>query len=358
MLAEARRPATARAAAQPNAGYAPAYYPGAPDLASAAAIEVRSGQITQIEFRLRSQPVYEVKGVVTGLPPGQRGANLQFFNRSGDTLQADLRFNPEDGSFSAKLPAGTYTVVASFSGMRPALTASSTIVVAGNLSGIRIPAVAGTTIPIVVRTEFTTSPANTGGIAAAALKDRGPSLNVFINGTNAAGAAAHDSAEFDDETQSLSLRDVQPGRYVADIQPRNGLMYVASAKYGQTDLLREELVVGQGGEQRAIEVVLRDDFAMVSGSVVSENNAVDAIVLLLPDRGPASIRGQSGSERGFTIPRLAPADYQLFAFDSIDGLEYANPEALEPYASRATRVTLSSRGTANVTLTLIKRGEP
>ena len=246
-----------------------------------------------------------------------------------------------------------------FYGKGPALTASSTITVASNLSGIRIHAVAGATIPIVVKTDFTQSASNfSGGVAAAALKDRGPSLNVFLNGTNVAGAIARESSEFDDETQSLTLRDVQPGRYVAEIQPRNGLMYVASAKYGQSDLLHEELVVGQGGEQRAIEVVLRDDFATVSGFVVSENNAVDGIVLLLPDRGPAFIRGQSAGERGFTIARLAPGDYRLLAFDSIEGLEYANPEALEPYASRATRVTLSSKGTANVTLTLIKRGEP
>jgi len=215
LLAEARRPATARAAAEPNVGYVPAFYPGAPDLASASAIEVRGGQTAQIEFRLRSQPVYKVKGLVTGLPPGQRAANIEFTNRSGDSLAANARFNPEDGSFSGKLPAGTYTVVAMFYRKGPALTASATITVAANLSGIRIPAVAGTTIPIVVKTDFTQSASNLSrGVAAAALKDRGPSLGGFINGTNVAGAMARESSEFDDETQSLTLRDVQPGRYV------------------------------------------------------------------------------------------------------------------------------------------------
>jgi hypothetical protein len=62
MVAQAQRPSTPRAAAEPNVGYAPSYYPGTSDLASASAIEVRGGQTVQIEFRLRSQPVYEVAG--------------------------------------------------------------------------------------------------------------------------------------------------------------------------------------------------------------------------------------------------------------------------------------------------------
>ena len=86
LVAQAQRPATARAAAEPNLGYAPSYYPGAPDLASASAIQVRAGQTAQLDFRLRSQPNYDVSGVVTGLTPEQRGANIAFLSRSGDLL--------------------------------------------------------------------------------------------------------------------------------------------------------------------------------------------------------------------------------------------------------------------------------
>ena len=71
---------------------------------------MRGGQTAQIEFRLRSQPVYEVAGVVTGIAPEQRGANIEFVNRSGDPVTDTVRFNSDDASFNARLPAGTYTV--------------------------------------------------------------------------------------------------------------------------------------------------------------------------------------------------------------------------------------------------------
>jgi hypothetical protein len=354
LLAEARRPATARAAAEPNVGYALTYYPAAPDLASASPIEVRGGQIAEIEFRLRSQPVYEVKGVVTGMPPGQRGANIEFTNRSGDSLAGNVRFNPEDGSFSAKLPAGTYTVRAMLYGPQgPGARASATITVAANLSGIRLPLLEARSIPVVVRTEFSQN--SSTGITSAALKNDGPAryVSVHLTGLDEIQSEANGGRE----NQSLTLQNVEPGRYGVQISP-HGPWYVASASYGQADLLHDDMVVTAGGDARAIEIVLRDDGGSIAGSVVSDNNAVPAIVLAIPERRPTNPKTQYTSERGFTINGLAPGDYMLLAFDAADGLEYTNPEALEPYASRATHVTVSSKGTANVTLTPIKRGEP
>jgi len=140
------------------------------------------------------------------------------------------------------------------------------------------------------------------------------------------------------------------------ISPR-GPWYVQSAAHGQSDVLREDLVVAQG-DASPIEIVLRDDGGSVAGSATSDNVAVPAVVLVVPERRSTAPQTQYASERGFTINTLAPGDYQLFAFDSVDGLEYTNREALEPYASRATHVTVNSKGNATVTLTLIKRGEP
>ena len=112
MVAQAQRRSTPRAAAEPNLGYAPTYYPGVPDLASASAIEVRGGQAVQVEFRLRAQPVYEVAGVVTGMAPEQRGATSSSSTAPATPLGANVRFNPgrrqlqRQGSRPAPTPCG------------------------------------------------------------------------------------------------------------------------------------------------------------------------------------------------------------------------------------------------------------
>lgn len=357
LLAEAQRLPTARAAAEPNLGYAPAYYPGVPERAAASAIEVRGGQTAQVEFRLRSQPLYDVSGVVTGMAPGQRGANIQATNRFGDTLNANLHFDPEDNSFTAKLPAGTYTVRAmSFGPQGPAARMSATLTVTANLGGIRLPLQEAMSIPVVVRTEFSQNSAT--GVSSASMKDAGPARYVSLQliGLDEASAAAYANM-YGAGNQSLTLQNVEPGRYAAQISP-HGPWYVASASYGQADLLRDEMVVTAGGDARGIDIVLRDDGGSLSGSVTQDNVAVPAVVLVVPERRSTVPQTQSASERGLTINTLAPGDYLLYAFDTVDGLEYTNRDALEPYTSQATHVTVNSKGTAQVALTLIQRGEP
>jgi len=52
----------------------------------------------------------------------------------------------------------------------------------------------------------------------------------------------------------------------------------------------------------------------------------------------------------FYFPGLAPGDYKLLAFDTLDGLEFRNPETIGPYLSKAAAITLHANeiGTINV----------
>ncbi|HET7871024.1 MAG TPA: hypothetical protein VFL42_00840, partial [Terriglobales bacterium] len=135
--------------------------------------------------------------------------------------------------------------------------------------------------------------------------------------------------------------------------------YVQSVRSGGVDLMREPLIVPEGAEAPPIEVTIRDDAAILKVFVRRDKpGQVATIVVFSENRLSPEPRviAQSGNAEIQSGP-VPPGSYKVFAFDSINPLDYANPEFMEKYASRAGSVTLSAGGTASVTVDLIHTGE-
>ncbi len=181
-------------------------------------------------------------------------------------------------------------------------------------------------------------------------------------GTNDAFA----SFERPDNPGSLSLRNVDAGRYAAIIDAREG-SYVASADYGQTNLLTDDLVLTPGAPPQSLNIVLRNDGASLTGTVhASDSFSGNAMIIAVPERlAKASFgitywypsRDKNSTPAEFNLDRLAPGDYLVFAFDHAEGLEYTNRDVLQSYVSQAAHVTLSPNQSAKVSLELILTGE-
>jgi hypothetical protein len=182
-----------------------------------------------------------------------------------------------------------------------------------------------------------------------------PGLNLqFISSDAQLDSARYWAVPKDAGTQqTLSFENIQPGRYVTEINPQ-GSVYVASAKCGDTDLLREDLAVSAGGGVPPVEIVLRDDGAALDISL--PDTQAKATVLLVPDRVPRQIRHGFYSGQ-LHFEGLAPGEYSVLAFDNADGLEYENPEVLSPYLGDAVRVTLSPGQNSSITLQAIHLGK-
>ncbi|MGH9521591.1 MAG: hypothetical protein ACRD3E_03550, partial [Terriglobales bacterium] len=134
-------------------------------------------------------------------------------------------------------------------------------------------------------------------------------------------------------------------------------IYVKSAMYGNTDLLHDDLVISSGGDQQPIEVVLRDDAASLAGTTDCGNT--QCWVLLIAD-GNAAVppRQLFVSPLGtFQASGLPPGSYHVYAFDRVDGIEYANPEAMKAYGGAAETVTLSAGQKAQTSVTMTKAVE-
>ncbi len=350
-------------------GYPGMYYPGVPDLASASPIELSAGQQSEANFALNETPVYSVSGTVGGFAANQ-GVSLQVLDASGVQVPTGVQFNSENGRFDVRaLPPGTY-VLKAFSSLGPNQTvrAEARLNVASNIYNLHLMLGPVASIPISVRTE-STAPAATGALndvrrSPQGFMPPGPPLAVRLLANQPGVSDSYSTLEGPPGQQQLSLRNVEPGRYSVDLIPQ-GTWYVQSAEYGQTNLLTDDLTLTADAPPLTMEVVLRNDTAMLSGTVSPGSGAsLPAFVVAVPERFPKAspkvayyYPPQSKSAEpadGFMIPTLAPGDYLVFAFDHADGIEYSNPEVLQNYISQATHVTLVPNQRTKVTLTLIR----
>jgi hypothetical protein len=131
--------------------------------------------------------------------------------------------------------------------------------------------------------------------------------------------------------------------------------YVQSATYGPSNLLYDDVAVASG-QSYPMEIVLRDDSASLSGMVKSSdaNQPAATVVVVAQPAGKATPRVVRGVGNDFSVSGLAPGEYLVFAFDSIDGMEYGNPDAFASYASQAAHIALTGNQRGQVSLDLIQ----
>ncbi|MDR3749229.1 MAG: carboxypeptidase-like regulatory domain-containing protein [Acidobacteriota bacterium] len=338
---------------QPRTGYAAVYYPGVPDMASAAPMQIAAGQQVEADLTLSVAPVFHVSGTVAGYPPEQ-GFNLQFFTQSGDWIPFPVPYNPHMGTFEAKqVPAGSYLVKASAQIGSQQLRADLRLNVASNLDDVRLVLGPAINIPVNVRTE-----SRAASDRNASASQRPPPLSVHLSSLEPSVPDAYSNVSRSEGGRySIDLLNVEPGKYAVDFLPQPP-WYVRSAQFGQTNVLTDNLAV-TAGQSSPMEVVLRDDGAELNGTVkAADGTETPATVIAVQQPASnASVKiAPANLGVGFHLWGLAPGNYLLFAFDHIDDLEYSDPEALQHYASQAAHVTLSAGQESTAALTLIHAG--
>ena len=237
-------------------------------------------------------------------------------------------------------------------------TGSVPITVRGDLNNVTVAIQPAATIPVVVRTDFTEKQADDDMRATESVtvgRGRRYQQYVMLHLIRTDGQHGDNYAQMSGSTDNpaLTLQNVEPGRYRVEFQ-QMGNTYVRSATYGNTDLLRDELVVAGGGESQPIEVVVRDDAASLSGTAHCEDT--QCWVLIVPD-GNNAIQPRTtfvNPQGSFQQMGLAPGSYRVYAFDRVDGIEYTNPEAMKAYGAHAETVVLSAGQKAQVNVDLTK----
>jgi hypothetical protein len=81
--------------------------------------------------------------------------------------------------------------------------------------------------------------------------------------------------------------------------------------------------------------------------------------LLFPEFAPNEplVNLDIGATGNRAFRGLPPGNYKVFAFDSVEELEYGNPEVMAKYNAKAATVTVTAGESATVTVELIHTGD-
>jgi len=345
----------------------PAYYPDAPDLASAQPVDVRPGQELRADFHLRTERGYRVTALVGGVP-GSFPTGLVLENASGQSVAlGGVNFDHSRGLFTAEaVPSGVWTLAFSANdGQGHQYEARQEINVNhADVTGVQVLLHPATSIPIIVN-----HPANSTANTEPAQGQNVPNAGL------AAGLISAEPfrfqqfyAQWQADPPALTITNVPTGKYKLDVQPW-GNECVESAWYGSVDLLRDYLVVGADTTTQPITISLRADCATLSAQVRAGDHLEQmASLLVVPSSGFAEpkvmqVQTQASVQPGLgggyggggAMLTLAPGSYEVYALSSLDGLEYANPEALRGYPSQSVSLTAGQK--TDLTLDLTERRE-
>lgn len=333
---------------------APAYYPNAAELASAQPVGLQPGQEFRADLRLRAQRGFRISGSVGGYPAGL-GLSFSLENLTGQpVLSQGINVDPARGRFVVQaVPSGTWTLVLSATNTQGhSYEARQEIAVNGaDLPNLQILLHPSASIPVIV------NHATSAGEGPPEQPPGNPGLNAILFSADPSnplqyGMTAHG------EPATLSFDNVPQGKYRLSVQSF-GSECVEAEWYGNVDLLRNHLIVGSEGETPPLTINLSKACATLSAKIASGEDQTSASLVVvrsssLSEPNLLSFAMQtplSGPFYGSLT--LSPGSYQVYAFTSLEGLEYANPEALRDYPSQ--RIDLTPGQKAELTVKVSER---
>jgi hypothetical protein len=354
--------------------YAGCYYPAAATQDQAAIVHLTGGQQTQTDFTLSRVKAYRVFGHVS--MQGTFAVVIAFRGEEETGVRAGVR---KDGRFTlAGLTTGQYSIVAVQNNQQQPLFGEEQVTISqGDVKNVEVFVQRPQSIPVQIQVVKTRdAPAQNSPVEFYPLvpgvhsaPNNGPAVpigNIVLKPVRPTAfrmnyAQVNPNNPGSDE--QLALKGALPGAYRVDVQPFQPY-YVESIRSGGLDLLDQPLIVSQGGATPPIQIVLRDDSATLAVKVMEDGQpATSGVLLMVPAAHPSeTARPLNWGGSGPSVSGLAPGDYRVYAFDSIEDLEYANPEVLREFAGKSQLITLEPNGSAAVTLELValnkQRGAP
>jgi len=344
-----------------NPNYVATYYPGVPDTASAAPIELEPGaEVHGIDLVLRKQQLFSIYGRLldsrTGKPPALRPAFELRRRDSGDQAPVGSNdYNPADGTFSLlNVLPGTYWIVARM--MRVNEQNRLITRIARGPVDLSSSDIANVLLQLPADMSIAGRISMDDGSAVSNLQGLGQyGLSLRMNEPTGAIAGPFEAPIRPDGT--FLIENVQPGDYKLWLSPPQWKHYIKAARLDGNDVLNGVQISAAPSE--GLEVVLGSDTAHVEGTIVdSGHKPVTGVqVVLIPARERERrdlYRTAITDQRGrFTLLPTVPGEYKLFAWEDFEGFTYMDPDFLRKYEELGTPVNVAPSGASDVEVKLI-----
>lgn len=342
--------------------YQTTYYPGTIDRSQAAFIELKSGDDFPVDFSLAPSPSLSIRGAVVNLPPHASAAiMLQSHDFSQVMNGAEVH---KDGTFVIHdVAPGAYTILATVENVSvPMMARQSLQVVANNVDDLRLSPQPGAWVHGRLRLESTR---NIGRFDPAQMflalhpVDGEDEVSDGFSLGDGFSQMAHIAAD-----GSFEWKDAPPGRYYVQLASDGGSgqdWYMKSVLAGGHDA--NEVGISVNGSAVTLDLVASPNGGVVDGVVTDPKGqpVANAVIVAVPearlrsraDRYCKTVSDQSGN---FILHGIPPGDYTLFAWESVDGEEYYNPEFLKRSETQGTALHTSEGGRKSMQLRVIADG--
>jgi hypothetical protein len=341
--------------------YAPAFYPGTPDLSRASIIEVKAGEtLSAVDILMRPpapRPMRQVRGRIvdstTGQPPPPNApSSFAMIPRDTEYLNSLPTFDPHlmpDGSFELRdVPEGSYWFVVRVTSARTTAGTGRTAVVPVNLVGGDIEGITVSLLPVI-------------SISGRATLDGMPwtsadadNFQVRLTASRAGpftmNMAPNPSPAFFQADGSFLITNVNPGEYELIFSGLPADAYVQEARFGGQDALMQSLTLN-GTNPGLLDVTVSTRSGQLTGVVIDRDRkpVPDVEAVLIPvgirraDRHKTARTDASGR---FLMRGIAPGDYRVYAWENIERFRYFDEEFVRQFdaAGKSVRVEEGVRG--------------
>jgi Carboxypeptidase regulatory-like domain len=337
--------------------YQATYYPGTRDRGQAAAIQLHAGDDFPANFSLTPGPSLTIRGSVVNLPPGTTAAiMLQSKDFSLVLNGAEMH---KDGSFEIRdVSPGAYTIFATVDNAAAPMMARQALQIGtANVDGLQLAPQAGGSIRGRLRMEANSAarPDPSQMFLLLRSADGDDDLLGAVTFGESSPTLAHVSAD-----GSFEWKDVSAGHYYVQLSDISSMpdWFLKSVAAGGRDAMDSGFTVNGGAT--TVDVLASANGARAEGVATNQKDepVADAVVVAVPearlrsraDRYRKAVTDQGGR---FILRGLPPGEYTLYAWESVDGEAYYNPEFLKSYEGQGKALHVSEASRTNVQLQTI-----
>ena len=330
--------------AKAHDAFAPVYFGGAHDAASATAVPLAPGAEARADFSLTLQPGHRILGHIANLKPYTRPVVQLLHGQENLGLNRCTLELGTGGFRMDDVLDGSYRLRAFGTGTdgQPQVAEQDVVVAGNDVEDISMTLGPGITVKGTVRVE---------GSNAESLPPEGPEFGMALESVDSLGDLGVGPFWSNPAVDGgFQIASVLPGRYRVHFRIA-GPRYFSSVRAGNADLLAApELTLGSG-PAADIEVVLRENGGSIEGTLAPEvAPAAEVWVLLVPEalNRPPELSPSEGD--GFRFAAVAPGSYRLHAWESSAEVEFHSPEVLRTLAHSGTRVEVRAAAETKIQL--------